>query len=213
MTIIDLGLIDYRSALERQKEAHAQVCEGSLPAAIILCRHYPVITVGRSAKKESLLLSRDAYEKRGIEVIDVERGGDVTYHSPGQLVAYPIFPMAAFDNDLHRYLRFLEYSIQSALLSLGIGARRRDALTGVWVEDRKIASIGIAVRRWVSFHGLAINVSRHGLADFSLMRPCGMDISMTSIETELGQPVSFDTITLQLLRSLNYDQCYSACAR
>jgi lipoate-protein ligase B len=212
MHIIDLGLIEYREALEKQREVHRQVCDGSVPAAIIVCRHYPVITVGRSAKQDSLLLPRHEYKKRGIDVIDVDRGGDVTYHWPGQLIMYPVFPLAAFNNDLHRYVRFLEYSILSSLASFGICPVRRQSLTGVWVQARKIASIGIAVKRWVSYHGLSLNVTRNGLADFSLIRPCGMDISMTSVENELGRKASFDDITHELLRSLTYDQCCTACA-
>jgi lipoate-protein ligase B len=212
MRIIDLGLIDYKKALERQKEIHAQVCEGILPAAIIVCRHYPVITVGRSAKPDSLLLSRGEYSRRGIEVIDVDRGGDVTYHSPGQLVVYPIFPMAVFNNDLHQFLSFLEYSIIDSLDCLGIGVIRRIGLTGVWVGERKIASIGIAVKRWVSYHGISLIVNAEGLDDFSLIKPCGMDISMTSVESELKCDVSFASITSQLTRSLTYDKCCVASA-
>jgi lipoate-protein ligase B len=211
MHIIDLGLIEYRKALQLQKDIHAQVCEGILPAAIIVCRHYPVITIGRSAKAESLLLPRAEYGRRGIQVVDVDRGGDVTYHSPGQLVVYPIFPMAAFCNDLHQFLSFLEYSIIDSLISAGICASRRNGSTGVWVGERKIASIGIGVKRWVSYHGISIIVKAEGLEDFSLIKPCGMDISMTSVESELKCDVSFDRITSTLIRSLTYDQCIAAC--
>jgi lipoate-protein ligase B len=210
MNTINLGLVYYRLALEKQKEVHARVCDGVLPATIIVCRHHPVITIGRSAKATSLLLSRDEYTKRGIEVVDVERGGDVTYHSPGQLVIYPVFPMAAFNNDLHLYLRFLEDAIISALMTMGVEANRRASLTGVWVDKRKIASIGIAVRRWTSFHGLSLIVKRAELDNFFLIRPCGMDIAMTSIENELHRSVSFDEITQRLQGRLNYDQCIAA---
>ncbi|MFA5099307.1 MAG: lipoyl(octanoyl) transferase LipB [Candidatus Omnitrophota bacterium] len=213
MTIINLGLVDYQKALDEQRRVHALVCDGTEPAAIIVCRHYPVITVGRSAKKGSLLLGRSEYEARGIKVVDVERGGDVTYHSPSQLVIYPIFPMAAFDNDLHAYLRFLEEAVISSLEPAGISACRKNSLTGVWVQQRKIASIGIAVKRWVSYHGLSLIVKREFLEDFSLIRPCGMDIGMTSIESELQQTVSFDTIKHNLLRRLTNGQCIAAAAR
>ena len=212
MHIIKLGLIEYRKAFELQKDIHSQVCEGILPVAIIVCRHYPVITIGRSAKSGSLLLSRAEYSRRGIEVVDIDRGGDVTYHSPGQLVVYPIFPMAAFDNDLHQFLRFIEDAIIDALKCSGILANRRPGLTGAWVGERKIASIGIGVKRWVSYHGLSLIVKAEGLDDFSLIKPCGMDISMTSVETELKKEVSFDRTTSQLIRSLTYDQCVAACA-
>ncbi|MFA6384803.1 MAG: lipoyl(octanoyl) transferase LipB, partial [Candidatus Omnitrophota bacterium] len=210
MRIIDLGLVHYQKALEEQKRVHAEVCNGALPAAIIVCRHYPVITVGRGAKPGSLLSTRAEYEARGIEVPDAERGGDVTYHSPGQLVVYPVFPMSAYNNDLHAYLRFIEEAIISALAPIGVSANRRESLTGVWVGDRKIASIGIAVKRWISYHGLALIVKREWLDGFSLIRPCGMDIAMTSVESELHRTVSFDDITHRLLRSLTYDQCPAA---
>jgi lipoate-protein ligase B len=213
MTIIDLGLVDYRRALDEQKRVHALVCDGALPAALIVCRHHPVITVGRSTKPGSLLLTRPDYEARGIQVVDVERGGDVTYHAPGQLVVYPIFPMAAFGNDLHAFLRFIEEAVISALGCAGVRARQRGSLTGVWVENRKIASIGIAVKRWTSYHGVSLIVKRNGLDDFSLIRPCGMDIAMTSVESELDRTVSFDDITHHLLRSMTYDQCIAAGAR
>jgi lipoate-protein ligase B len=212
MHIINLGLIDYQKALDEQNRFHALVCGGSLPAAIIVCRHNPVITIGRSTKPGSLLLSRSEYETRGIQVVDVERGGDVTYHSPGQLVVYPVFPMAAFNNDLHAYLRFLEDAIISALQSLGVYAVRRESLTGVWIDDRKIASIGIAVKHWISYHGLSLIVKHDDAGDFSLIRPCGMDIAMTSIESELKRTVAFEEVTHHLLRSLTYGQCIAAAA-
>jgi lipoate-protein ligase B len=213
MTIIDLGLIDYQSALNEQRRVHALVSEGTLPAAIIVCRHHPVITIGRSAKQGGLLLTRAEYEARGIQVVDVERGGDVTYHSPGQLVVYPIFPMAAFNNDLHSYLRFIEESIISALQAMEVYSRRIESLTGVWVNKRKIASIGIAVKQWVSYHGLSLIVTNEGLDDFALIRACGMDIAMTSIESELQRKVSFEDITPHLIRRLSHDKCVTACAR
>ena len=213
MHIIDIGLVDYQDALDEQKKLHAKVCDGSLKAAAIVCRHNPVITIGRSAKPGSLLLSRLEYEARGIQVVEAERGGDVTYHSPGQLVIYPIFPMGAFDNDLHAFLRFLENAIISALLSIGADACRRESMTGVWVGQRKIASIGIAVKRWVSYHGLSLIVKRDNLSDFSMIRPCGMNINMTSVESELKKTVLFDEITPHLLRSLTYGKCIATTAR
>ncbi|HNQ51142.1 MAG TPA: lipoyl(octanoyl) transferase LipB [Candidatus Omnitrophota bacterium] len=213
MHIIDLGLVDYCTALEEQQRVHARVVEGSLPATLILCRHYPVITAGRSSKPDSLLLPRHEYFERGIEVIDADRGGDVTYHAPGQLIAYPIYPMAAYGNDLHAYLRSLEEAVMETLKPYGIDAGRRKGLTGVWVENRKIASIGIAVRHWTSYHGISLIVKSKGLEEFSLIRPCGSDAVMTSIEAEAGRTVLFDDVAHYLIRSLSHDQCYAAAAR
>ncbi|HOU36669.1 MAG TPA: lipoyl(octanoyl) transferase LipB, partial [Candidatus Omnitrophota bacterium] len=183
MHLIDLGLVDYRMALEEQRRAHAKVAARELSAALIVCSHYPVITIGRSAKPGSLLLTKREYAGRGIGVIEADRGGDVTYHGPGQVTAYPIFPMAAFGYDLHAYLRWLESAVISVLDEQGITACRMAGSTGVWVAERKIASIGIAVKRWVSFHGVSIVMKQSELENFSLIRPCGSNTPMTSIET------------------------------
>jgi lipoyl(octanoyl) transferase len=120
--------------------------------------------------------------------------------------------MSAFGNDLHAFLRFLEDAIIDTLADIGLGACRRQGLTGAWVNERKIASIGIAVRRWTSYHGLSIVVKNNGLEDFKHIRPCGMDISMTSVESELHRDVPFDEIKSRLIRSLEYDKCAFACA-
>lgn len=212
MHLIDLGLVDYRRALEEQRCIHAKVVAGELPAALIVCSHYPVITIGRSAKPGSLLLTMKEYAGRGIAVIETDRGGDVTYHGPGQITAYPIFPMAAFGNDLHAYLRSLENAVISVLKEQGMPACRMAGSTGVWVAGCKIASIGIAVKRWVSLHGVSI-VLKHGeLENFSLIRPCGSNAAMTSIETQLRRSVSRSDITRSLIRSLSYDQCQVAAS-
>jgi len=157
MHLINLGLIDYREALERQHRIHEKVVAGELPAALIVCRHRPVITVGRAAKAAGLLLPETEYANRGIEVIKVDRGGDITYHGPGQITAYPIYPLSAFAYDLHAYLRFLEDSVISMLGEIGIISSRLRGLRGVWVSNRKIASIGIAVKN--GFHTMAFHLS------------------------------------------------------
>lgn len=159
---------------------------------LILVEHPDVITLGRSAKRENILGAG------AIPVVDIERGGDVTYHGPGQLVAYPIFLLREGERDLHRYLRNLEESILRCLADFGIAGARVPGKTGVWTAEsgapRKLASIGVAIRKWVTMHGLALNVNTN-LACFAAINPCGFPASvMTSMARELGHPVDFDQV-------------------
>ncbi len=202
--ILDLGLVEYGKALQLQKELFAEVKAGSLKSALIFCRHYPVITFGRQAKIENFKVDEFVLFRRGIPVYPVERGGDVTYHGPGQLVIYPILHLDVFRKDLHFFLRKLEETVIAVLSEFGIEASARKSLTGVWVGKRKISSIGITVRNWISYHGLALNVKNDDLANFSLIKPCGMDIEMTSMETILKKVISFKDIQKTFIRSFGY---------
>ncbi len=197
----DLGLIDFKSAWDFQKEIFARVKNNEFNAALIFCRHYPVITLGRGADIRNILVSEKELAAKGINLYEIERGGDVTYHGPGQLVIYPIFNLNFFVKDIHFFLRKLEEIAILTLSEFGIQAQRRFGLTGVWVENKKIASIGIAIRNWITFHGLAINIQHEDLASFSLIRACGMDIMMTSIETIAGRKISFEQVKETLTRS------------
>ena len=146
-----------------------------------------MITLGRGFHAEHLSTPREFLEARGIEVFDIERGGDVTFHGPGQLVAYPIFDLSGHRQDLHWFLRQLEAALMHALDAFGIPGARNPGLTGVWTGNRKIASIGIHVKRWVTWHGVALNVTTD-LSYFDLIVPCGIpDVQMTSIQRELGE--------------------------
>ncbi|HLY35883.1 MAG TPA: lipoyl(octanoyl) transferase LipB, partial [Candidatus Limnocylindria bacterium] len=150
--------------------------------------HPPVITLGRGTRQTSLPIDPEALKRRGVEVFEIERGGDVTYHGPGQLVGYPIIDLQQHRPDLHWYLRRLEDVLITALFGLGIEAERREQYTGVWTKGRKIASIGIHVRQWVTWHGFALNVTTD-LSPFSLIVPCGIpDVVMTSVEKEANGP-------------------------
>jgi lipoyl(octanoyl) transferase len=165
---------------------------GTIPDTLVLVEHPPAITKGRSARPENIIDAGD------VPVFAIERGGDVTYHGPGQLVAYPIFLLRESERDLHRYLRGLEEAVLRTLADFHIAGARRQGLTGVWTADettpRKLASIGVAVRKWVTLHGLALNVSTD-LARFAAIHPCGFDASvMTSMAIEGGQPVDFIAI-------------------
>jgi lipoate-protein ligase B len=175
-----------------QQDLVAQRQAGTIPDTLILVEHPDAITLGRSARPENVVDAGD------VPVFAIERGGDVTYHGPGQLVAYPVFLLGESERDLHRYLRGLEETILRTLADFGIVGARRPGLTGVWTSaesvPRKLASIGVAVRKWVTLHGLALNVNTD-LARFAAIHPCGFDASvMTSMARELGHPVDFAAV-------------------
>jgi lipoyl(octanoyl) transferase len=175
--VLDLGRLDYAAAYERQLALVAERQRGEGLDTLILVEHPHVITLGRTrGARANVLAAGD------VPVVEIERGGDATYHGPGQLVAYPIVRLDDEERDLHRFLRALEEGMIRALAELGVTAGRRPGATGVWVGDRKIASIGIACRRWVTFHGVALNVSTD-LSYFTRINPCGFDATvMTSLE-------------------------------
>lgn len=179
--ILDRGLVPYREALELQRSLARDRIEGRLDHdVLVLLEHPPVVTLGRGSHAEHVLRSD------GIDVVEVERGGDVTYHGPGQLVGYPIFDLKGFKQDLHWYLRTLEQALIHGLALLGIPAERNPGYTGVWTKGRKIASIGVHVKQWVTWHGFALNVTTD-LGGFERIVPCGIaGVEMTSVMKELG---------------------------
>jgi lipoyl(octanoyl) transferase len=196
---VDLGLVEYDEALAFQRDVAAARIDGRVPEdVLILCEHPAVVTMGRSAKAANLLVPEALLAARGIALREVERGGDITLHAPGQLVGYPIIDLKRHKQDLHWYLRRLEQVLIDALDSVGIAAGRRDGLTGVWVEDRKIASIGVHARAWVTWHGFALNVSTD-LSLFDVMVPCGIGgVVMTSVEREEGAAGVREAVSLAL---------------
>jgi len=190
-----LGRVPYGEALSLQAKAVEDRRQGRSGDRLLLLEHPPVVTLGRSARASSLLVSREELVARGIEVHEAQRGGDVTYHAPGQLVGYPIVDLRARGNpDLHAFLRSIESALMRALGDFGLRTHRVEGRTGVFVEAanagqraRKIASIGIGVRRWISFHGFAVNGSLD-VAGFDVIVPCGLhDVEMTSLARELGR--------------------------
>jgi lipoate-protein ligase B len=185
--IFDLGLAAFPEAWQFQKDIVAQVGTGHIPGALIICRHYPVITLGRSARPDNILVSCSELRKRDITVYEADRGGDVTYHGPGQLTVYPVFDLNYLGKDIRVFLRELEAVVMDLLSDFGISAIRRPGSTGVWIEEKKIASIGIAIKNWITYHGLSLNIESRDLANFGLIRPCGMNIKMTSLESVLGR--------------------------
>jgi len=199
MRLFDLGIVDFNAAWQLQKNIFSQVRENDFSAAVILCRHHPVITLGRNTKKDNILAGEETLRQNSIALYKVERGGDATYHGIGQLTAYPILNLHYFKKDINWYLRKLEDIIISCLSDFGVRGEKRKDLTGVWVEGKKIASIGIAIKQWITFHGLSINISSGDLENFRFIRPCGMDIEMTSLESVLGRPVSIEDVKLNLI--------------
>jgi lipoyl(octanoyl) transferase len=186
LRVEQLGLRPYAEVLEIQRDLRRRRIEGTLGEDVLLMvEHPPVVTLGRGTRESSLPLAPAALASRGVEVFEVERGGDVTLHSPGQLVGYPILDLRQHRQDLHWYLRSLEDVLMQALGGLGIEADRNPGRTGVWTAGRKIASIGIHVKQWVTLHGFALNVTTD-LDLFDLIVPCGIpQVVMTSVAAEL----------------------------
>ncbi len=195
---LDLGLVGYRWALQIQENLLARRLAGSLGPVVIVQRNYPVVTLGRQASLANVLVDPFHLSALGVEVVEVQRGGDVTFHDPGQLVVSPLLNLREIGMDAHRYMWSVEEAIIRLLASFGLEASRKDGYPGVWIGDRKIASVGFALRRWVTFHGFSINVSAD-LSGFELVRPCGLDgRPMTSLELEISGPVSFDEVKRRL---------------
>jgi lipoyl(octanoyl) transferase len=187
--------MDYARALDFQRTAARAPIAGAVPEdQLLLVEHPPVVTMGRSSKEAHLLASPALLSARGVSLFEVERGGDVTFHGPGQLVGYPIVDLTRHKKDLHWYLRQVEEALIRALGEFGIAGERNAGYTGVWTQGRKIASIGVHARDWVTWHGFALNVSTD-LTYFDLMVPCGIQaVTMTSVERELGGGVEMAAV-------------------
>ena len=194
-----LGRRSYGEILEMQRTIAAERIAGTRADTLLLVEHDPVVTLGRSTKAGNLLAHPALLAARGVELFEIERGGDVTFHGPGQLVGYPIIDLQQHRQDLHWYLRQLEQVLIDTLDTFGVKGGRVDKYTGVWVDDRKIASIGVHARSWVTWHGFALNVSTD-LSYFDLMVPCGISgVTMTSLEREAKKPISLDVVSRQLV--------------
>ncbi len=184
----------YPEALDLQRRVLSAKIEGEFPDTLIVLEHPPVITLGRRGKRENILTSDETLRREGIEVVHVERGGDVTYHGPGQIVGYPIFALANYGKDLSRFVSSIEEVLIRVCGDLGIEAGRKSINRGVWVGEKKIASIGLAIRRWISFHGFAFNWAPN-MPHFRFITPCGLaGVEMTSVGETLGQAVDPDIL-------------------
>ncbi len=186
LLVVPLGTRPYGEVLELQRDlARARITGELSEDLLLLVEHRPVVTLGRSAKEQHLVAPRGALEARGVELFEVERGGDVTFHGPGQLVGYPIVDLRRHKKDLHWYLRQLEEVLIRAVATLGVAGERNPPYTGVWTGGRKLASIGVHARDWVTWHGFALNVTTD-LSYFDLIVPCGIQaVTMTSVQREL----------------------------
>ncbi|MBF0511723.1 MAG: lipoyl(octanoyl) transferase LipB [Candidatus Omnitrophica bacterium] len=203
----DWGLVDYKEAFERQKQGVSDVMNGGRDL-LILCEHPPVLTLGRMSTQESLLYSRQEIQKRGLDIIEVDRGGDVTLHAPGQLIIYPLFNLNNHGKDLKLFMENLEEVAVDLLKNFGILAISIPGKRGVFAGSQKIVSIGVGVRKWVTYHGLGINANTD-LSLFNLIKPCGLDVRMTSIKEVLKKPVDMDALKIeavgQFKKHFSYD--------
>jgi lipoyl(octanoyl) transferase len=199
--LVDLGLRSYREVWELQHRLHEAVCQGSEPNTWVVVEHSPVVTMGRQAKRENVLFSPGELARRGVDFIAIERGGDVTYHGPGQLVVYPILKLERF-REVVPLVRSLEGAVIDACARFGVAAERWSSHAGVWVGRNQICAIGLAIQRMASFHGLALNVSTELEYD-RLITPCGLrDRGITSLSAETGRAVNLDDAKHVLLEEL-----------
>jgi len=195
MRYIDLGLSDYKEAYKTQCEVRNEVAEGACENTLIVTEHKTVITIGRIGSEKHI------FKTEGIEVLNVDRGGDVTYHGPGQLVVYPIFKLENEARDIRGFLKFLEDVGISFLNKYGVMAETRPGMRGIWVRDSKIASIGIGVKKWVTYHGMAININTD-LRPFSFIKPCGIDgVKITSLENLLKERLNIEDAKCKIRES------------
>lgn len=185
---VALGRIAYEEALALQREIRERRVEEAIGDVVITLEHEPVFTVGRSGSLENLLVPRVSLDERGISIVHVERGGDITYHGPGQLVVYPIVDLRDEGRDIKGFILRLEETILRVLADFGVHARRHEGRPGAWVGGRKIASIGIHVRRWITMHGVAINLDVDR-THFAMIRPCGLPVEIVSIRDLTGESI------------------------
>lgn len=196
VNVVDWGRTRYEAAWRAQDEWVARRIAGEAPDTLVFTEHEAVYTIGlRSGAEQHLVWQEAALKAEGIEVVKTNRGGDITYHGPGQIVGYPIVSLTP-RKDLHAYLRFLEQVMINSVGALGLVAGRREGLTGIWVGQRKIAAIGVAVKRWVAYHGFALNVNTR-LQHFGGIVPCGISVSdgsVTSLQAELGREHDMEAV-------------------
>jgi len=201
LTYCDLGLIDYKEAWDLQKTVFNQRVKGEVSDCLFLLEHPHTYTLGKVAHKNNLIGSEDYLRKNNISVYDIDRGGDITYHGPGQIVGYPIINLEDWKKDTHKYLRALEEVIMKTCKDYGLIPGRDSKYTGVWIGERKIAAIGIKVSRWITMHGFAFNVDTD-LNMFKGIVPCGIiDKDVTSLKKELGKEMVLNEVKTSLLKN------------
>ncbi len=200
LKVYQWGRTYYEDALRRQQEIHDRNLQGEAPDTLILTEHWPVITLGRSSNRNDLLLPASEITGQGIQIFEVGRGGQITYHGPGQLLIYPIVNLKRYGRDLHHYCRLVEEVGIRLLSGYGIQAERKSGWPGIWVGPSKIASFGVEVKKWVTMHGMALNVW-HNQEGFKLINPCGIKgCAMTSMENELKQAPDFQGVVEDVIK-------------
>lgn len=208
MLFCRLGTIDYAEAHRLQKELQGKRIRGEVSDIVLLLEHPPVLTMGRSAKAQHVVAAPELLESRGIQVHEVGRGGDVTYHGPGQLVAYPIIDLKPDRKDVRKYVASLEETMIRTCAGFGLAAGRVEGLNGAWIGDRKVGAVGVRISRWVTMHGLALNVNSD-LREFEMIVPCGIqDKGVTSLSAELGRTVHVTDVFAPLAR--HFAELYDA---
>jgi len=199
--VLNAGLTRYKEAWEMQKRLVSLRQDEKIPDCLIVTEHHPVITMGRGTDQTNLLASKKQLEQKGVDLFEIERGGDITFHGPGQTVLYPIIDLHHRGRDVHKYLRDLESFVIATLNDLGLDAGIKEGLTGIWVDDHKVGAIGVAVSKWVTYHGLALNVTTD-LDYFKLINPCGItDYPVGSISGLLGKRIDLQHVNDLLVES------------
>ena len=207
---IDLGIVDYKEAWDFQKSLFDRRYRGEIPDTLILLQHPHTYTLGKVADRNNLIGTEEFLETNKISVYDIDRGGDITYHGPGQIVGYQIFDLKKWKQDTHLFLRTLEQIIIDVCKEYGLDPGRKDKYTGVWLDERKICAIGIKVSRWITMHGFAFNVNTD-LSFFKGIIPCGIaDKEVTSLKNEVGHLFELNEIHEKIINNFvklfNYDE-------
>lgn len=206
----DLGLIDYKDAWDLQKSIHQLRVENKINDVLLLLEHPHTYTLGKTTDKENLVGDKKYLDENKISVYDIDRGGDITYHGPGQIVGYPIISLTNWQQDTHKYLRAIEEVIIKVCAEYDLQGGRLEKFTGVWIDERKICAIGIKVSRWITMHGFAFNINTD-LKLFSGIIPCGItDKDVTSLNRELKKQISLNEVKEKIMHHFdvifNYDQ-------
>ena len=198
---LPLGRADYARTYALQQQLQRMRQDGEIGDVVITVEHNPVFTIGRSGSRTNIRVSEQERERSGIPVYEIDRGGDITYHGPGQLVCYPIIDLRGYRRDIKWYIASLEQGMIDLCADLGVAAKRRAGYPGVWVGERKIASIGVSVRHWVTMHGLAFNVDVNR-EHFAMIDPCGLPIEMASLVDLVSDDLSMGRVTEGLLKHM-----------
>lgn len=207
LLVCDLSLIKYQTAWEIQKKYFEARSHEKIKDIIFICEHPHTYTLGKVADKKNLLLDDKMLKEKNIDVFEIDRGGDITYHGPGQIVGYPIINLANWKKDTHLYLRALEEVLMLTCIDYGLIPSRIEKYTGVWIEDRKICAIGIKVSRWITMHGFAFNVNTD-LSNFYGIIPCGIsDKEVTSLSREIVKQFDINEVKQNILK--NFEQVFS----